>query len=489
MEKSNPEETQKTNPVEKPEHVENLEETLPWRPEAKAQEISLEEGATISMPVEGGTNDSMDIEKTQVSLSQPPAVESLQPELKLPSDQQTGYEETTAFDVRGAPDVAPTPVSSPVGSESIPTPEGKSMPESGQPTAPPIGSSVGPQAGPRSSEPAAPPIPPQASSGAAPKPARRRGLPWFFFPILGLAILLGIFLLSAFGGYTSGIALRKGVEKTQVAQALEEQFQLGLQDMQQGEYYRARQRFEYVVELDPNYPGVTEKLAEVLLELSTTATPTLLPNPTESPTPDLRDNQQLFDQAQQAIAASDWAGAIDSLLALRKADPAFRAVEVDGLLFLALRNQGRDKILKESDLEGGIYDLTLAGRFGPLDAEAEGLLNWSSLYITGASFWGIDWEQAVNYFSQVAPQTPNLMDGSKMTATERLRIALFEYGNVLAGRGQFCKAVRAYQDSIAIAPDSKVQQAGELAAKGCAQGDQPETTPKPGKKPKGTQVP
>jgi len=61
----------------------------------------------------------------------------------------------------------------------------------------------------------------------------------------------------------------------------------------------------------------------------------------------------------------------------------------------------------------------------------------------------------------------------------------------LVGKGQYCKAVKAYQDSLAIAPDPKVQAAGELAAKGCSQGDQPQTstTPKPGKKPKATQMP
>jgi tetratricopeptide (TPR) repeat protein len=333
--------------------------------------------------------------------------------------------------------------------------------------------------------------PPPTRPAGASKNARRKGLPWFFYALLGVGFLLAVLLISAFGGYASGIGLRKNAESTQVAQAVVEQFQLGLQDMLQGAFSRARQRFEYVIQLDPGYPGASEKLAEVLLELNTTATPTLLPTATLTPTPDTRDVQLFFDQAQQSLAASDWNAAIESLLSLRKADPAFRTVEVDGMFFLALRNRGRDKALKEADLEGGIYDLTLASKFGPLDSESQGLLSWSSMYITGASFWGIDWEQAVNYFSQVAPQMPNLMDGSKMTATERLRQALFEYGNLLASQGHYCKAVRAYQDSLAIAPDPAVQQAGELAFKGCEQGETPQTasTPKPGKKPKATQLP
>jgi len=315
-------------------------------------------------------------------------------------------------------------------------------------------------------------------------PTRRRKLSWLVFPVLGLIVLGIIALMSGLGGYFSGISLRQNAEKTQVSLVVQEQYQLGLQEMEQGEFHRAQQRFEYVIQLDPNYPGVTEKLSEVLLQLSTTATPTLLPTPTITPTPDTRGSQELFDQSQQYLMNKDWKNSIDTLLSLRKADPSFRTVEVDGMLFLALRNQGVDKILKEADLEGGIYDLTLASHFGPLDAESQGFLNWTGLYITGSSFWGIDWEQAVNYFSQVAPQLPNLRDGSGMTATERLRVASYEYGNVLARQGQFCKALQMYQQSLAIALDSEVQEAAALAEKGCTGGgaSQPGKTPKPGKK-------
>ena len=312
-----------------------------------------------------------------------------------------------------------------------------------------------------------------------------RRITWLLLPLAGVALLIWIGIMSAFGGYASGLSMRRGAASTQEAAAVEEQYQLALQDIEQAQYFRARQRLEYIINLEPDYPGAAEKLAAVLLELNTTATPTLLPSPTFVPTPDTRGVQEIFNQGQQTLFNSEWTPAIETLLVLRKTDPTFRAVDVDGMLFVALRNRGKDKILKEADLEGGIYDLTLASKFGPLDAEAQGLLNWSTLYITGASFWGIDWEQVVSYFEQVAPQTPNLMDGSKMTATERLRLGLFELGNMQASRGQFCKAVKSYQRSLEIAQDTKVQQAGQVAAQGCATGEQPETTPNP-KKPKKT---
>jgi tetratricopeptide (TPR) repeat protein len=439
---------------------------------------NLEETRPINLSPE--TEPNQNLEQTQAQ----PTVRQAQPETTQPeSASESGYATTAPVPVRAAAS-NPSPVQ-PASEPATAVELDATMPVSLKtsaaqpveptPTVPPLDQP--------------PSIPPPPARRAVALSGRRKGLPWFFFPILGLAILIAILLLSGFGGYAAGIGERKSAEKTQVSQVLQEQYQLGLQDMQAEQYSRARQRFEYIIQLDPNYPGVTDKLAEVLLEISTTATPTLLPPPTVIPTTDSRDKQQQFDLAQQDLAASDWTQAIDDLLKLRKADPAFRTVEIDGMLFLALRNSGCDKILKSADLEGGIYDLTLAEKFGPLDSEAEGLLSWSSLYITGASFWDIDWEQVVNYFSQVAPQLPNLRDGSGMTANERLRLGLFEYGNALANKGQYCKAVKAYQDSLAIAPDAKVQAAGELAAKGCSGGDQPVATPKPGKKPKPTPQP
>jgi len=437
---------------------------------------NLDETRPIDLSPETETN--QNLEQTQAQ----PAAKPAQPEIIQPEpSSERGYETTAPVTVRAFASNLPA-------AQPAPEPTAESGPEVTQPVA--LKASVAP---PEQLQPPAPPvIPPPAARRGGARPGGRKGLPWLLFPILGLAILLGILLLSGFGGYAAGIGERKNAEKTQVSQVLQEQYQLALQDIQDRQYYRARQRFEYIIQLDPGYPGVTDKLVEVLLEISTTATPTLLPSPTVSPTPDSRDKQTQFDQAQQDLAASDWSKAIDDLLKLRKADPAFRTVEVDDMLFLALRNSGRDRILKDADLEGGIYDLTLAEKFGPLDSEAQGLLSWSSLYITGASFWDIDWEQVVNYFSQVAPQLPNLRDGSGMTANDRLRLGLFEYGNLLANKGAYCKAFKAYQSSLAIAPDSKVQAANELALKGCPQGgDQPEATAtlKPGKKPKPTPQP
>lgn len=315
---------------------------------------------------------------------------------------------------------------------------------------------------------------PQATGG-------KRRSRWVVISILGLVGLGLIALLAGLGGYLSGISMRENAAITQVALAAKEQYELGVDDYVAGNYIRARQRFEYVIQIDPAYPGAVDMLADVLLELSITATPTLLPTATVVPTADLRNVEELYNQGDQFLANGEWTQAIDAFLQLRKTNPDYRQVEIDGKLFLALRHRGRDKILLESDLEGGIYDLTLAQRFGIMDVEGQSLLNWSTYYLTGASFWEIDWEQAAYYFGQVAPHAPNLVDKSGIPARERYRVALVNFARLLFNQKQFCTAQEQLAIALSILQDPEIQSAHDQAAQACS------GVPAPGEEP--TQAP
>lgn len=302
---------------------------------------------------------------------------------------------------------------------------------------------------------------------------------WRLWTLIGLLALILIGVTSAFLGYNSGINQRKNAEASQSASALDEQYQLGLEDMEAKRYDVARQRFEYIIHLNPNYPGVTEKLAETLLYLTSTATPTVAPTPTVTPTPDLRGVEELFIQAQEDLANFDWNAAIGTLLALRKADPNHQAVWVDDMLYVSFRNRGADKILKESNLEGGIYDLAVAEQFGPLDADAKGYLTWASLYITGASFWELDWGQAVYYFGQVAPAFPSLADGSGWTAKERYRLALIGYGMHLAENLEWCDAKDQLELALTLGEDAELEDILEEVTDRCKGKKQDRPDPEP----------
>ena len=299
-------------------------------------------------------------------------------------------------------------------------------------------------------------------------PRKRKTFP--LLAITGILILLLVAAISGYSGYLSGLDNRTSAESTQSALVIDEQFQLGMQEFAQGEFFRARQRFEYVIQMYPDHPQAPEMLAETLTHLNSTATPTIAPTPTVTPTADMRDVEQLYSDGQQYLMNSEWDTGIESLLRLRKADPEYQKVAIDDMLFLALRNRGWDKITRQADLEGGIYDLTLAERFGPLDSTAQGLLTWARIYITGASFWELDWSQAVFYFAQVAPQMPSMIDGSGWTAAERYRIALAKYGDTLAESGEWCDAQAQLELSLSYGYDAAAEDLLDEAIQHC-QGD------------------
>jgi len=331
-----------------------------------------------------------------------------------------------------------------------------------------------------------PPTDPANSGGGGTVPmdpaseTPKGGHQWRWVALLSIVTLLVIAGMSAFGGYRSGMQIRASAGSTQSAQQVATQFALGVEDLEAKRLDLARQRFEWVISQNPGYPGVTDRLAEVIMLMNITATATVAPTPTLTPTPDLRSVEELYTQAQEMMAGADWSSAIDTLLKLRLKAPDYHEVEVDGMLYIALRNRGVYKI-QRTDLESGTYDLALAERFGPLDAEARNWRDWAEFYITGASFWEVDWMRVIEYFSQLAPVVPNLADASGWTATDRLRIAYARYGDQLAAAEDWCRAQEQYINSLTVGPDPQVEPTANYVAEQCMITSQPPTaTPSTG---------
>ncbi len=261
--------------------------------------------------------------------------------------------------------------------------------------------------------------------------------------VLGIIVLL---VLGSLGGYWSGIGERKAAEASVRTQQLTEQYQYALVDEQFGRYDAARLRLEYIIQNEPNFPGAQNELAKVLVQSSI---PTAVPTATVTPTPDTRGEESMFATAQQLVSTGDWANAIVQLDQLRKQDPAYKTAEIDGMYYFALRNYGV-AMIQSGNLEGGIYELTLAEHFAPLDNTATGLREGARDYIQAASFFGVDWHASVQYFSQVAAGFPQLWDGT-MTANQRYHEALQRYGDQLWKGGDACGAYTQYQAAMGIA--------------------------------------
>lgn len=290
------------------------------------------------------------------------------------------------------------------------------------------------------------------------------------------ALLLSI-SAGALAGYQTGGRERQATATKLSLLSLDQQYNLALQDIAEDRLDIARQRLEYVISLDPGYPGASARLAEAMAILYATATPTALP-PTITPTPtrDLRPVQELLDQALTLWNSQDWTQAIDLLLTLRKSDPAYETARVDGMLFMALRYRGVDKIWKEGNLEGGLYDLALAERFGPLDAQSLSSRDLARLYMMGSSFYGVYPEEAIRYFSQLASAAPNLRDSSGVAAAVRYWDSLVQYGDQLMADKRPCDAQEQYGQALSWRSDSTVETKLREAMLAC---NPPTHTPRP----------
>jgi tetratricopeptide (TPR) repeat protein len=286
--------------------------------------------------------------------------------------------------------------------------------------------------------------------------------------------------LSSAAGYFSGVNQREQLSQEQRREQAAEQFELGVQDLEEGHYELARQRFEYVLEIDPSYPGLPEQLAQVMLALNQ---PTSLPTSAATATPNLAPVEEMLDQARAAIQQEDWTLAINTLLELRDKDSSFQAVEVDGLMYQALRNRGVDRIANQALLEEGMYDLARAQTFGPLDRDAANWRSWAELYLKANSYMGVNWAQAVSYFAQVYLVAPYLRNDAYI----KYAVSAQNYGNLLVDAGDPCAAEEMYDESL-LAWDNAtlyptatdIRNACRTATTQPRQEPPPEDTPTPG---------
>jgi len=113
-------------------------------------------------------------------------------------------------------------------------------------------------------------------------------------------------------------------------------------------------------------------------------------------------------------------------------------------------------ILNEGNREEGLYYLSVLEKYAPLDNDAVNKSVVARLYLTGASYWDLDWKQVVNYFSQLVASMPSLYDGT-MTASERYYYALIYYGDQLMDDGDECGAEDQYSAALAYTVTDDLQ--------------------------------
>ena len=282
--------------------------------------------------------------------------------------------------------------------------------------------------------------------------------------ILGLAASAAVLVLlvAAASGYGSGMNAAEATLVGQSAHAVEEQFNLGVEDLLAGRYDLASQRFEYVLSLDPSNPDAAELLERARAALFVpTSTPGPTPTPiTPTPTLDVGSLETLFSQIQASFAQEDWNRVVEASLIIRQRDPEYRRSELDALLAQALRSRGVQRILARS-FELGLYDLALAERFGPLDGGANAWRNTAAFYTFANSFFVVDWIRAAQNFAQLC--NADLWDSCSKYAR-----AAMEYGHILLASATPCGAMEQYAASLRTRSNPALDPTATYAADLCA---------------------
>ncbi|MEL7644963.1 MAG: hypothetical protein AAGU04_01675 [Anaerolineaceae bacterium] len=325
---------------------------------------------------------------------------------------------------------------------------------------------------------AAPELVSASETSAETASIRKRRVPWIWLGVLFFILMLA---LGVFLGYRQGIARRLAREQTTVVEVAAEQYQMAYQDIAAGNYQNAKARIEYVIKIYPQFPGAPELLRSILMNIeqpTPTATLAIIATLTPSPsgTPDTRSAEEAFNAITAAAAAKNWQAVVDNVIAIQQINYEYRTVDVAGYYYIGLRNLGIQKI-QAGELEQGLFDLSSAEQLGPLDGEAEGVRSWATLYLSGASFWDVNWQRAIEIFQQIKEAYPYMMDASGMTAIERYRVALFKYGDQIAGTGDYCTAYQYYLRSLAVAQDPNVQATADLYKQNCQSSQPTEVTP------------
>ena len=302
---------------------------------------------------------------------------------------------------------------------------------------------------------------------------------------LWLVVLIGVVgCLVAAGlgglvGYNGALGERAQLQAQEDAKQVTAQYQLALADLSAGRYEIASQRLQYILQLDPKDPQAATQLvaAQAAIRATQSVTPTASPGVASSATPGSAEGAQArLDQVRSLLAGQSWQQALEALDKFRADFPGQEPLAVDGLYYSTYRNLGVTQIAQQGVFTSGIYYLSLAQRYAPLDRDASKYLNWAQLYLTAMSGWNANWPQVISSFSQITPFMGGLRDSSGLTAWERLRQARIQYGDQLLKQGNPCAAQQQYEGALAAKEDPSVRSALATAQAQCTSSG----TPNPG---------
>ncbi|NOZ73098.1 MAG: hypothetical protein GXP38_14530 [Chloroflexi bacterium] len=268
-----------------------------------------------------------------------------------------------------------------------------------------------------------------------------------------LVTVLGILLLAGLWGIERGLEERQAV----IGEVAFSHYSQALLHLLDGDIPGARQEFTQIVRIQPQY---TSTPAVVAVQKQTPTPQASL----DSPTPTLSPNELTLDETlakiQQIMEQGDWAEAVAQLQELSNLDPGYQSGLVGQMLFNAHFNLAKE-YAQAGDIDAAAQELDAALRIHAKNAAAVELKQAITLYQTGKAQMGLDWDAAIDAFTQLYALNPDFMD----TASQLFQ-AYAGAGDALRNTDP-CQAMNRYQLALQIERDPQVRAKLENARLRC----------------------
>jgi tetratricopeptide (TPR) repeat protein len=261
---------------------------------------------------------------------------------------------------------------------------------------------------------------------------------------------IGLIATAIAGGVAVGLQDRKADDQAR----LDQFYQEGLANRAAGKLPLAKADFEYVLRLNPTYPGAREQLAQVQDLL------TVKPTPTTSAMV-VNVTQELYQTGLAAYQKKDWQKAIDIFSQVRSLDATYEKDAVAQMLYDAALTYGLE--LAQADrLEEAIAYLDQAAYIKPLPANAAAEAQYARLYITARDYWNVNWEKAIESFGELYKIGPGYRD----TFT-RYVDAYIQYGDERMRAGDPCLAQTQFETALQLRPAPALQEKADKSKAIC----------------------
>jgi tetratricopeptide (TPR) repeat protein len=260
---------------------------------------------------------------------------------------------------------------------------------------------------------------------------------------------LGLIVAAGMGGIYTGLQDRQ----TDVQARADRFYQEGLANRTAGKLQLAKADFEYVLKINPDYPGAREQLVQLTELLTVKPTPTFAA--------EVNVTQQLYQTGTEAYQQKKWKKAIEVLSQVRVIDPAYEQANITDMIYQAALTYGL-QLLAEDRLEESIAYLDQAAYLKPLPAEAESEVQYARMYITARDYWNVNWEKAIESFGELYQVGPGYRD-----TFARYVDAYIQYGEERTRAGDPCSAQTQYDEALKLRPSADLQTKADTAKEAC----------------------